>query len=834
MAEPHGPLQGVKVVACSTAQAGTVPYMLMADLGAEVTKIEVPGVGDNSRGSTVMPGFPSTYFETNNRGVKSVTLNLKESEGRDILKQLVAQTGIFGQNFRPGAAEKNGFGYEELRLVNPRLVYMSISGYGPKGPHADLPGTDSMAQALGGIAQAYSTPGQPLRTGIVSVADETCAILAFGGALAALTHARATGVGQKVDCSLLGGQIRLMGWTLTTAIWRDRDPVTGQARITGTPERPGISASFNDRNGKPLVFQLNGAGPWRNAMTALGFYEALEKAGFGDLGLIINSDEKRRSLLRMLDELFATGSRDDWVERLRGADIVSAPINTLLEGASDPDVLANGYVTEIDYKKHGKRLRCMARSGTSPRRRRASEPPPSWASTTTRCWRGLATVRRGSPICGSARSSDAASRSTRRRWHGLRKYPPRFATVAPRRAPAVDFALTPRQLQLRRKCRELAADFATRSAAHDRDASHPSENYERLRQEGFLALTVAEKWGGGGASLLDHTVAYEALGQGCPSTALAFNMHASVVMPMLESPEVPAETKKRLAQLVVRERKLIAGNFSEPVTTSLIGARPIKTRARRVAGGYRVTGRKMFASMLEAADLVMVGASIAGAGALAGMVFLLPRVAEGRRVDANWDVLGMRATRSDSLILEECFVPDSAVLYRSDDMSALRQNNLHWFWGSYTPVYLGVAQAAYDELRRVVGARKPEGYAQPLAYHPDVRRQVAEMSAEIGAARLVTYHSAWLADSEGLTKKSTAALYRAKYLVGEAVSRVTRTALTLSGAHGVFKPQRLEQLFRDGALGPLHPPPADFCLYNMGLYELGLDPADVLPPLKPA
>ncbi len=357
MTKPHGPLHGVKVVACSTAQAGTVPYMLMADLGAEVIKIEVPQVGDNSRGSTVLPGMPSTYFETNNRGVKSVTLNLKIAEGREILRKLVARADIFGQNFRPGAAEKNGFGYDELRQVNPRLVYMSVSGYGPKGPHAALPGTDSMAQALGGIAQAYSTPSQPLKTGIVSVADETCAILAFGGALAALTYARATSIGQKVDCSLLGGQIRLMGWTLTTAMWRDRDPVTGQARVTGTPTRPGLSASFSDRDGKPLVFQLNGARKWRDAMTALGFYEALEEAGFGDLGVIISSDEKRATLLRMLDELFATGPREDWVARLRGADIVSAPINTLLEAADDPDVLANGYVTEIDYPKYGKRLK---------------------------------------------------------------------------------------------------------------------------------------------------------------------------------------------------------------------------------------------------------------------------------------------------------------------------------------------------------------------------------------------------------------------------------------------------------------------------------------------
>src|SRR5439155_19055861 len=112
MTKPHGPLHGVRVVACSTAQAGTVPYMLMADLGAEVIKIEVPGVGDGSRRAGRVPGFPSTYFETNNRGVQSLTLNLKAAEGRDILYKLVQEADDFGQNFRLGAAGKNGFGYE--------------------------------------------------------------------------------------------------------------------------------------------------------------------------------------------------------------------------------------------------------------------------------------------------------------------------------------------------------------------------------------------------------------------------------------------------------------------------------------------------------------------------------------------------------------------------------------------------------------------------------------------------------------------------------------------------------------------------------------------------
>ena len=136
-----------------------------------------------------------------------------------------------------------------------------------------------------------------------------------------------------------------------------------------------------------------------------------------------------------------------------------------------------------------------------------------------------------------------------------------------------------------------------------------------------------------------------------------------------------------------------------PFDTSLIGARPLKTRARRADGGYHITGRKMFALMLEAADFVLVAAYPEGAtNPSAGIILMLPREAEGRSVDPNWDVLGMRATRSDSLILDECWLPESAAVFCSDDMRRFRHSYLNWFWGSYTPVYLGVAQAAFEAV----------------------------------------------------------------------------------------------------------------------------------------
>jgi len=355
MSEINGALSGLKIVACSTAQAGTVPYMLMADLGAEVIKIETPGKGDNNRGSGYLIGSTGSFFETNNRGVKSLTLNLKSEKGQKILHDLVKDADIFGQNFRPGVAEKLNFDYDTLSKINPKIVYASVSAYGPDAPDGHLPGTDAVGQALSGIAEAYSIPGNNLRTGVASVADESCAILTFGGILAAYINAQKTGKGQKLETSLVGSAFRLLGWTMTTAMWSNRPPITG-ARINGTRERPGIAACFNDVDGKPFALQLD-PDDWQEAMKELNFFDVLQKENLIDLGLAFESDEKKTQILSKLAELFSTKKRDHWISILRNADMISTHVNTMLEASNDPNLKENNYVTEVWYPELNKNMK---------------------------------------------------------------------------------------------------------------------------------------------------------------------------------------------------------------------------------------------------------------------------------------------------------------------------------------------------------------------------------------------------------------------------------------------------------------------------------------------
>jgi len=326
---------------------------MLADLGAEVIKIEPPGTGERGRGLYPCPECPTApYFETNNRGVKCITLNFQHENGLEILYKLVKDANVFAENLRPGVAERHGFAYEDLIKVNPNIVYLSMSTYGPDGPLAKLPGYDGVAQAAGGIASVFGEEGSRMMTGQHSVADETAASTNFGAVLVGLYHQKMTGEGQKIETSLLGGQIRLMGHSMTRVAMAGKDLPRGQARVGGGA--PFTGGTFYDKNGKGFSIHIIGEERWQKSMSATGFDKRLAEVGCTKLGDVVESEEKTKVLRDTMGKLFATNTREHWLKILRGLDIISAPFNTLFEASQDPDVIANNYVIEVDHPRVGK------------------------------------------------------------------------------------------------------------------------------------------------------------------------------------------------------------------------------------------------------------------------------------------------------------------------------------------------------------------------------------------------------------------------------------------------------------------------------------------------
>lgn len=418
----------------------------------------------------------------------------------------------------------------------------------------------------------------------------------------------------------------------------------------------------------------------------------------------------------------------------------------------------------------------------------------------------------------------------------------------------MEFGLTEDHARIQAAARELAKDFASRAAEHDRDGSAPEENYAALREAGFLGLVVPEEFGGQGAGLVGYAIAAEEIAQGCASTALAFNMHAATLAALVMHSPLPYETKRWVAELATKENKLIAAILSEPSTTSIVPmSYACSTQARRVAGGYLLSGKKGFSSMAESSDYLCLFAHPEEIDdPRTAMVVMVPTKSPGIRFEHVWDTLGMRATRSDNLILEDCFVPDDAVVGEPiPDVGEWLATNETGFNLPYTAVYLGVGFAALQAIKDNVRQRQPKGYRQPLAYHPDIRRRVARMSAQLEAARWLLRYTAWLADEayergrdtdqarqyattvEEQAAEVLASYFKSKYIVGEAVTDATRSALEMGGGHAIFKPSTIERLFRDGATATIQHPPSDFCLPALSIHELQLDPEQVPPPLHP-
>jgi crotonobetainyl-CoA:carnitine CoA-transferase CaiB-like acyl-CoA transferase len=335
----------VTVLDMGRALAAPFCSLLLADLGADVIKVEHPDKGDDSRMWPPHVNGESTYFLSVNRNKRSISVDLHRTEGQDLIRDMVKTADVVLHNFRPGVAERWGLGYEHLADINPLLVYCSITGFGLTGPSAGKPATDIFMQAYGGLMSVTGVPGEPpLRTG-VSIADLTAGMLGAYGILGALYARTMTGRGQLVGTSLLEGQLALLSYHLTGfgATGVNPGPL-GLEHPSISPYRPYEAAdgwvslaAFNDR-----LFE--------RAVSAMGLHELVDHPWFKT-----NADrvQHRAELNKVLAEQFATKSVAEWTAIMDSADVPLAPVNTVADLARDPQVAACDMVQQIDHPTAG-------------------------------------------------------------------------------------------------------------------------------------------------------------------------------------------------------------------------------------------------------------------------------------------------------------------------------------------------------------------------------------------------------------------------------------------------------------------------------------------------
>ncbi len=366
-----GALSGMTVLDLTQIMAGPFCTMVLADLGADVIKIENPDGGDQTRRSWGRSGKgeDSRAFMSLNRNKRSVVLDLKSAAGRKDFHRLCATADVVVENWRPGVAAKLGVDYETLRAINPRLVYASVSGFGLSGPYADRPGYDLVAQAMSGVMSITGEPdGRPVKSGI-PVADLGAGMFCAIGILAAWASARESGQGQQVETSLFESALALAVWESTEFWDTGRVPQKlGSANRMSAPYQ-----ALATRDGY-ITIGANNDRLWRRLCAALELENLLDDPRFRT-----NPDRMahRAELAAALEERFVGRDTDSWVELLLAAGVPAGPIQDYGQVLTeDPHVQARGMIAELDHPVEG-RIPVLASplrlSATPPTIRR---PPP--------------------------------------------------------------------------------------------------------------------------------------------------------------------------------------------------------------------------------------------------------------------------------------------------------------------------------------------------------------------------------------------------------------------------------------------------------------------------
>lgn len=343
-ADGEGPLSGLTVLDCSQVLVGPFCTMQLGDLGAEVIKVERPGVGDQTRGWHP-PRFgeagPSAYFASVNRNKRSVTLDLGSEEGQEIVRTLAADADVLVENFRVGTMEKWGLGYEDLHEINPELIYCSLSGYGEWGPYAEKPAYDLMIQAEGGMMSITGESGrEPVRVG-VAIADIGAGMYATQSILAALLarELRDAG-GQKIDVSLLDAQAAWMSYMATNYFASGEIPgKMGSAHPTIVPYQ-----AFGTRDGHVVVAAASEK-LWRAFCRAIDRDDLAEDERFAT-----NADrvENREELVPVLEAELGELTTEEAVSLLSDHDVPARAVNDMADVFSHPQIEARGMAREVE------------------------------------------------------------------------------------------------------------------------------------------------------------------------------------------------------------------------------------------------------------------------------------------------------------------------------------------------------------------------------------------------------------------------------------------------------------------------------------------------------
>ena len=341
------PLAGVRVLDVSQVMAGPYACMLLADLGADVIKIEPPGGGDQTRGAMgfKMKGPDSMGFLNMNRNKRSVALNLKTDAGREVLLRMAKDADILIENYRPGAMTRLGLGYEVLKDINPRLVYTSISGFGQTGPWADRPGFDLMAQAMSGVMSVTGYPGGPPVKAGVPVADIGCALFAVYGTLSAYIGAKTTGQGQYIDASLFDSALAFSVWDVCDYWGTGKEPEPlGTSNKMTAPYQAMASADGH------FVMGANNQKLWLKLCALIHRPDLAEDARFATISLRLAN---RAALEIELERTFRQQPKDYWVDTLLAAGIPAGPILTYPEAFASEHAQVRQMRMEIDHPIEG-------------------------------------------------------------------------------------------------------------------------------------------------------------------------------------------------------------------------------------------------------------------------------------------------------------------------------------------------------------------------------------------------------------------------------------------------------------------------------------------------